>query len=178
MSGYDIKQSLKDLSWLIGSPSFGSLYPALHALVEDGFATVEAVAGDHKPKRNVYTITETGRQVLQTWIDQSVEPDVSLKGFVMRLLLADAFSHNGLVATLQQRRAEIAGRCGGLEAVSADQSGGELVQGLAADYGLAIAEAELAWLESKLDHLGVERDPDGKRDDSKPLEKGDSSIDE
>ena len=46
MSGYDIKQSLKDLSWLIGSPSFGSLYPALHALVDDGFATVEAVAGD------------------------------------------------------------------------------------------------------------------------------------
>ena len=30
MSGYDIKRFFKSLSWLIGSPSFGSRYPALH----------------------------------------------------------------------------------------------------------------------------------------------------
>jgi DNA-binding PadR family transcriptional regulator len=178
MSGYDIKQSLKDLSWLIGSPSFGSLYPALHALVEDGFATVEAVSSDHKPKRNVYTITDAGRLTLQMWIDQSVEPDVSLKGFVMRLLLADSFSHEGLIATLQQRRAEIAGRYTGLEAISGDGGEGESMQGLAADYGLAIAEAELAWLENKLDDLHLEIESDGRPDGSKPLEKGDSTTDE
>ena len=41
MSGYDIKRFLKSLSWLIGSPSFGSLYPALHALLKDELVTVK-----------------------------------------------------------------------------------------------------------------------------------------
>jgi DNA-binding PadR family transcriptional regulator len=36
MSGYDIKRLLAHLSWLIGGASFGNIYPALHALLENG----------------------------------------------------------------------------------------------------------------------------------------------
>lgn len=35
VSGYDIRQMFKGLEWLIGAPSFGSLYPALHALLRE-----------------------------------------------------------------------------------------------------------------------------------------------
>jgi DNA-binding PadR family transcriptional regulator len=35
MSGYDIKRFLKGLNWLIGSPSDGSLYPNLRALLQE-----------------------------------------------------------------------------------------------------------------------------------------------
>ena len=45
MSGYGIKRSLKSLSWLIDSPSFGSIYPALRTLQEDGLVTVEVAPG-------------------------------------------------------------------------------------------------------------------------------------
>ena len=38
MSGYDIKRLLKSLNWLVGSPSFGTLYPTLH----DGLVSVTA----------------------------------------------------------------------------------------------------------------------------------------
>ena len=31
---------LESLDWLIRSPSFGSLYPALHGLLKDGLVTV------------------------------------------------------------------------------------------------------------------------------------------
>jgi DNA-binding PadR family transcriptional regulator len=41
MSGYDIKRFLKSLSWLIDSPSFGSIYPTLRALREDDLVTME-----------------------------------------------------------------------------------------------------------------------------------------
>jgi len=51
MSGYDIRRFLKSLSWLIDSPSPGSLYPALHILLEDGLVTVEVVSRQDKPPR-------------------------------------------------------------------------------------------------------------------------------
>jgi len=60
MSGYDIKRFLKGLGWLVDSPSFGSLYPALHALLESGLVTVEVVPHHDKPPRKIYTITEKG----------------------------------------------------------------------------------------------------------------------
>jgi DNA-binding PadR family transcriptional regulator len=61
MSGYDIKRFLKSLSWLIDSPSFGSLYPALHTLLEDGLVTVEVIPPQDKPPRKIYSITDRYR---------------------------------------------------------------------------------------------------------------------
>ena len=49
MSGYDIRRFLKSLSWLIGSPSSGSLYPILRALLEEGLATVKTIPGLDRP---------------------------------------------------------------------------------------------------------------------------------
>jgi len=75
----------------------------------------------------------------------------------MRLLLADSHSHAGLSAHLQQRRAEVATHharlVGSLETPGARPNPG---QQLACDYGLALATAELAWLDITLDRL---RDP-------------------
>jgi DNA-binding PadR family transcriptional regulator len=93
MSGYDIRRFLKSLSWLIDSPSFGSLYPALYALLEDGLVTVEVVSRRDKPPRKIYSITEASRQAMREWVERPVAPDVSLKAFLMRLILASNLSH-------------------------------------------------------------------------------------
>ncbi|HET91617.1 MAG TPA: hypothetical protein ENN99_12895 [Chloroflexi bacterium] len=53
MSGYDIKQFLKSSSWLIDSPSFGHLYPALHALLRDSLITIEFVSCKDQPSRSL-----------------------------------------------------------------------------------------------------------------------------
>jgi PadR family transcriptional regulator AphA len=151
MSGYDIKRFLKSLSWLIDSPSFGSLYPALHALLEDDLVTVEILSRQDKPPRKIYTITEKGRQVLQEWMDRPVAPGASLKAFVMRLILASNLSHAGLIAHLQQRRAQVAAHQLALEQTAqAMDDGMDLGERLALDYGLAVAAAELAWLDRTL----------------------------
>jgi DNA-binding PadR family transcriptional regulator len=151
MSGYDIKRFLKSLSWLIDSPSFGSLYPALHALLEDDLVTVEILSRQDKPPRKIYTITEKGRQVLQEWMDRPVAPGASLKAFVMRLILASNLSHAGLIAHLQQRRAQVAAHQLALEQTAqAMDDDMDLGERLALDYGLAVAAAELAWLDHTL----------------------------
>jgi PadR family transcriptional regulator AphA len=154
MSGYDIKRFLKSLSWLIDSPSFGSLYPALHALLEDGLVTVEILSRQDKPPRKIYTITEKGRQALQEWMDRPIAPGVSLKAFVMRLILASNLSHASLIAYLEQRHNQVATHQLALEQTAqATDDDMDLGERLALDYGLAVAAAELAWLDRALTQL-------------------------
>jgi DNA-binding PadR family transcriptional regulator len=47
MSGYDIKRLLKSLGWLVDSPGFGGLYPALRALLGHGLVTMIPCFNNH-----------------------------------------------------------------------------------------------------------------------------------
>jgi PadR family transcriptional regulator AphA len=153
MSGYDIKRFLKNLSWLIDVPSFGSLYPSLHALLKDGLVTMEVVARQDRPPRKIYTITEAGEEILRAWLSQPSEPNASLKKFIMRLALADQLSQVGLLAHLEQRRAHIAVQKVDLEQATAEGENADLGERLMLDYELSLAAAELAWLDSTLARL-------------------------
>jgi PadR family transcriptional regulator AphA len=147
MSGYDIKRLFKDLSWLVRSPSPGSLYPILRTLLEEGQVTVQVVPSLDRPARKIYKLTETGRQELQAWMEQPVAPDTSLKGFVMHLLLTSAVSRNKLAAHLRQRRAQVMARRADLEqSLGLLEEDADLGRRLTLEYGLALATAELAWL--------------------------------
>jgi PadR family transcriptional regulator AphA len=154
MSGYDIKRFLKNLGWLIDSPSFGSLYPALHALLEDGLVTVEVVSNQDRPPRKIYTITQAGRQALRELTAQPVASGASLKAFVMRLIMTSSLSHDGLITHLQQRRSQIAVHRDSLEQTVETLDGTkDCGQRLTFGYALALAMAELAWLDSALEQL-------------------------
>ncbi len=151
MSGYDIKRFVKGLSWLIGSPSSGSLYPALRSLLEEDLVSVEVVPGMDKPPRKIYSIAPVGRDALEEWLEKPVAADASLKAFVMRLLLADSFSTDNLAAYLHQRRTQVATHQTDLSRVAESlNSEADLGIRLALDYGLELAYAEMTWLDNAL----------------------------
>jgi PadR family transcriptional regulator AphA len=157
MSGYDIKRFLKSLSWLIGSPSSGGLYPALRALREGGLVSMEIKFREDRPPRKIYTIMEAGRRELQQWIDRPAGPDTSMKAFMMRLILASNYSRSGLIARMQQRRSQVAVHGLALvQAVAGLDDAADLGQRLALDYALSVAHAELAWLDRELDQVSQE----------------------
>jgi len=158
MSGYDIKRFLKSMSWLIDSPSFGSLYPALHSLLEGDLVTVEVIPRQDKPSRKIYSITETGKRALREWMEQPIASGASLKAFLMRLILASNLSHAGLLVHLRQRRAEVAIHHRTLQEVAgAMDAGTDLGERLAFDYVLTMATVELDWLDRVLDQLSQSR---------------------
>jgi DNA-binding PadR family transcriptional regulator len=154
MSGYDIKRFLNSLSWLIDSPSFGTLYPALHALLDDGLVTVKVVPGEGKPPRKIYSSTEVGRLTLREWMDQPVDVDTSLRTFVMRLTLAGCLPPGNLTAYLEQRRAQVvAYRCALEQSAESMDDGLDLGERLTLGYALCLAAAELKWLDRTLARL-------------------------
>ncbi|MGC9399072.1 MAG: PadR family transcriptional regulator [Anaerolineae bacterium] len=153
MTGYDIKSLLESFSWLIGSPSYGSLYPALHGLLDDGYVAVDVINEDEKPPRKVYHITDAGRQALHTWIDRPVIEAPSLKAFLMHLILADNYSREGLLAYLNHRRVQVTEHHRALLDRLQENHAQQPLEPLALDYGLAMAKQELNWLEKMIDRL-------------------------
>lgn len=157
MSGYDVKAMFKGLSWLIDTPSYGSLYPTLHALLEDGLATVDVEPNEGKPSRKLYTITDTGRQALKAWLQEPSSQDLSIKAFVRQLIMAESLSQDELKAHLTRRRSQIVTYLDNSDEVGQSEAHDEernLGKHLVHDYSAAIARAELAWLDTHLADLG------------------------
>jgi PadR family transcriptional regulator AphA len=150
MSGYDIKRLLERLKWLIGNFSFGNIYPTLHALLQDGWVTVDVLTHNDRPPKKVYTIHEKGRQALQEWLDRLGPPEASMKAFVMRLIVARDLDQSGLIAYLRQRRAQVISHRDALEEMSGESGQTGVGWQLALDYGLAVADTELDWLNRAL----------------------------
>jgi PadR family transcriptional regulator, regulatory protein AphA len=161
MSGYDIKGVFKNLDWMIDSPSYGTLYPTLHALLEEGFVSMDVEPGQGTPSRKIYTLTPDGHKILRAWLTDAALPESSIRAFARQLILADSLSPDELREHLKRRRAQVS------RYVQADDDGSPEDQGdegkqepavtlgkrLVNDYGLAIAQAELAWLDVQLEAL-------------------------
>ena len=156
MSGYDIKRFLQSLGWLVGNPSFGSIYPALHALLKDDLATVEVFSFANKPPRKIYSITEKGQRVLKEWLQQPTVDGGQLKDFVMRLLLSEQLAREGLVDHLQTRREQVAAHLVALEKMQSEMEDKDNIgQQLVLSYGMAIAATEIGWLDERLSTLSL-----------------------
>ncbi|MFH2063731.1 MAG: PadR family transcriptional regulator [Pseudomonadota bacterium] len=63
MTGYEIKQLFDKSFTFFSGASYGSIYPALKKLEENGLITLTLEVQDGKPNRKIYTIKEKGRAV-------------------------------------------------------------------------------------------------------------------
>ncbi len=59
-SGYDLKKQFESTFGHFFAAGYGSIYPALSSLAEQGFVTCEQIPQDGKPDRKVYEITDAG----------------------------------------------------------------------------------------------------------------------
>jgi DNA-binding PadR family transcriptional regulator len=153
MSGYDIKRFFERLDWLIGHSSFGNIYPTLHALLKDELVSVDVRINQGRPPKKVYEISQEGRHAMREWLKQPIPPNASRRAFVTRLILAWDPSEDGLIAHLEQRRAQVISHQGALQEMSDESEQAGIGWRLVLDYGLAVASNELDWLESLLSRI-------------------------
>ncbi len=73
-TGYEIKKMVEDeaFSHFIDA-SYGSIYPALTKMMNEGLVSVRAEEQAGKPDKKVYSITQSGRDELATAL--AVDPD-------------------------------------------------------------------------------------------------------
>ena len=68
--GYEIKQAIEESFGDMWNVSYGQLYPTLKNLTEKGYVTKHKEQGQKSIEKNVYKITDTGRILLQKWLDE------------------------------------------------------------------------------------------------------------
>lgn len=106
-SGYDLKKHFESSFGHFFTAGYGSIYPALAALAEDGFVQCTCIPQDGKPDRKVYRITAAGREKL---LDELDKPNPSHKirsEFLATLCFAHLMKPAQVRAVLDNRIAEI-----------------------------------------------------------------------
>lgn len=89
-TGYDIrKRSTEgDFSFFLEA-SFGSIYPALSKLEEDGMVTSRVEPQEGRPAKRVYSITEKGREHFISKLYEDLNADVFRSEFFLFLRFAE-----------------------------------------------------------------------------------------
>ena len=89
-SGYEIRKKFEDGPFSIFvEGGFGSIYPALNRLTEDGSVTCSTEAQAKRPDKKVYSITAKGRLTLLDQLKQMPAPDKFRSDFLFTLFFAD-----------------------------------------------------------------------------------------
>ena len=75
-SGYEIKKHFEEGPFsYFHTAGFGSIYPALGALLADGLVTCTEMAQEGRPDKKVYRITEAGRRAFRRELHKAPSPD-------------------------------------------------------------------------------------------------------
>lgn len=146
-SGYQIKKLFEQDGYQhFVEASFGSIYPALGRLTEEGLVRVREEAQQKRPDRKIYSITPAGRSALVAALMRPLPEDRHRSPFVFAMLFSQLLPPERVRAMLddyiRQNREKLAQIAKPAEADSAP--GERFVMGL----GRAIYTAMLDFLES------------------------------
>ena len=106
-SGYDLKKEFESSFAHFFAAGYGSIYPALSALANEGCVECEEIPQEGKPDRKVYRITEAGRARL---LEALGKPDPSHKirsEFLAMMCFAHLMTAEQIRTVLEHRKEEL-----------------------------------------------------------------------
>lgn len=153
-SGYEIKKAFEEGPFShIHAASFGSIYPALNALVSENLAEAREIEQRKRPDKIVYSITARGRAAFKDALSNSPAADKVRSDFLFGLFFAQELEPDTVASRLDQRIAWYRDSLERMEGCAANAAswaaGPQFVHGL----GKAVYEAALGYLEDNRDDL-------------------------
>lgn len=98
-TGYEIKKLFEEGGYRhFVEASFGSIYPALNRLTEEGLVSVRAEAQAKRPDRKVYTLTESGRRAVVTSLMKPLSEDKHRSPFLFAMLFSHLLPQKHVIA--------------------------------------------------------------------------------
>lgn len=146
-SGYEIRKAFEDGPFsYFQEAGFGSIYPALKRLVDQGAVTFEEQAQDSRPDKKVYRITPAGRQALFDAVNGPVGDDKYRSDFLFVLYFAQLLGPGHLDRLIGQRIDRLKAALADLgPCVTPPTVGNRIV----CDFGRVMFETEIAFLEAR-----------------------------
>lgn len=118
-TGYEIKKLFEDGRFhYFVEASYGSIYPALSRLTEDGLVSVRSEVQAKRPERKIYTITKKGREALATALAESLPTDRYRSPFLFAMLFCDLLTEDRVDAMIDAYIANAEARLAQLDCAS------------------------------------------------------------
>lgn len=159
-TGYEIrKQSVEgEFSYFVDA-SYGSIYPALARLRDEGLVTVREETQAGKPSRKVYSITEAGRRELVASLQQAISPDVFRSSFLLVAVFARLLGPQRIRAAIDDYIRQLREELAQLEEICRNDPLHQTTEGdddatrWAVDLGVHCISAKLAFVEANRGRL-------------------------
>jgi len=102
MSGYDIKKCFETTFSFFFDASYGSVYPTLDKMEREGYLSKETVPQAGKPNKNVFSITDRGREAFRTYLNSAVEPDTVRSDICTKLYFGEHTTQDQVLNWMRQ----------------------------------------------------------------------------
>ena len=149
MHGYQLSRELSDSLGGLWRVSYGSLYPSLRRLEQDG--AIESEAGDERGARRkkVYRITPKGEQVFLELLQESPnDTQTEDARFRMRLAFFRYLPPETRIRLLERRRQALQDRLATIaESVRTGRGGNDDYGRALIEHNRAVTESDITWLE-------------------------------
>jgi DNA-binding PadR family transcriptional regulator len=149
MHGYQLSKRLSDALGGFWRVSYGSLYPTIRRLEQEG--AVERVFDEQEVgrRKNVYRITDRGEELFLEVLEEAGGESASEENpFRVRLAFFKYLSPDTRIRVLERRRAFLEERRSAIRASLAGVRDGNDTYTLALmEHGLDATESDIAWLE-------------------------------
>jgi DNA-binding PadR family transcriptional regulator len=152
MHPYEMKTLMRERGHdLVIKLAGGSLYDTVERLEKGGFIeSFETSREGRRPERTVYALTESGRDELQLWMKELIAvPAKEFPQFAAALAFLGVLGKEDAVQFLQRRIVVLEGQIAAAESElkATHDLGIPRLFTVEADYGRAMARAELAWVQ-------------------------------
>lgn len=157
--GYDLKKHFESTFGHFFAAGFGSIYPALGTLAEQGLVRCEEVPQDGKPDRKVYSITGDGRAALERALSNPCPGHKLRSEFLAMLFFAHLMTDEQIDTVLDNRIREVTAFIEMLDGMGAEEmdqwpAGARFVAG----FGRAIATTCRRYIEENRHSLAADRE--------------------
>jgi PadR family transcriptional regulator, regulatory protein AphA len=151
-SGYDLTKGAAKSVGHIWAPARSHLYAVLARLARDGLASTRKVVQTDRPDKQLYTITDAGREALDAWLAADATDDDS---FHLKVFYGGLLPRQRLIEHVEMFRDRVHERLDVFDAINETNTnrGHDYYHRLMLDYGYARARASLAWADEVLRKL-------------------------
>ncbi len=153
LSGYDIKTRFESSVSHFFEASFGGIYPALHRMDRDGLVTKDVIAQDGRPNKNLFTITEAGRQAFHLQLESALQPELIRSDFLLRVFFGRHVAREQFIRWLEEERDRVVEKLLNLSGLGAQFPAMEPYERKTLEYGLSQYEAQLRWVNQEIEQV-------------------------
>ena len=156
-TGYEIKKMVAEGSFsFFSEASYGSIYPALTKLTQEGLVACRTEHQERRPDKKIYSLTEAGRAQLEDTLREGPGPDRNRSDFLASLLFAEAVSPERVEALVNERIRQHRDKIDALEALLAEDM--SPASRFVIEYGIETQKAAKRFLEANQHRLTEEHE--------------------